>query len=96
MRTETAIAWIDSQIAYCTCDDRDCAAIHTGDDLLPARFAFWVVQDRKGTYQTFDSLKSFTIELTDMAEDDPFQAGEAVVKDLATGDQMDAAEWMAR
>ena len=96
MRRGTVTAWTEIPIVHCPCTNEQCPAIHAGDDIFPDRFAFWVVADRKGTYYATHSMRTFTIELTDMQGEDPYQPGEALVMDLATGDQMDAAAWMAR
>lgn len=90
-----AKSWTDNQINYCQCDQHGdgCRNIHEGDT-LPERYAFWTKADKRGTYYTADNFADFLMELSDLADGEPFEKGEAVVRDLATKAQMDAAEFM--
>jgi hypothetical protein len=94
--TTTTIPWTDTPQTTCPCTNQDCTAIHADQDILDERYAFWVKDDKTGTYYAAADIDTFTLEVTDMEGDQPYTPGEAIVKDLATGDQMDAAAFMAR
>lgn len=91
-------SWIDNTDTICTnnCTEDTCSKFHPDTDIAPQRFAFWVKGDRKNTYITDGLFTTFLASVQELADGDPFQPGEAVVKDLATGTTVDAAEFLGQ
>lgn len=90
-------SWIDTPDTTCTssqCTEDTCSKFHPDTDIAPQRFAFWVKGDRKATYITDGQFATFLASVQELADGEPFQPGEAVVKDLATGSTVDAAEFL--
>lgn len=98
MTAKATISWEDNQDVLCygaDCTEDTCPKYHPDTDILPDRFAFWMIGDKKATYQPMDRIRTVWVELEDMDKAEPFRPGDAIIKDLDTKEQMDVAEFMA-
>lgn len=86
----TTTSWTDTPDTFCDCEIDECEKLHPATEILPDRFAFWVIDDKQDSYYAAGMIADFVIEVRDL-----FDGDKAIVKDLATGETMDAAEFLA-
>lgn len=89
----TTTSWTDTPNTFCDCEIDHCEKLHPATEIIPDRYAFWDLTDRKGSYYAAGMIEDFVIEVTDMG---PYEQGECVVRDLETGAELDAVEFLAR
>jgi hypothetical protein len=102
-------AWTDLPRNLCRCnenigpddivrDEAACPKDHAVDDVRDDRYTFWETA-KGGDYTAkkpygFSDFDTLLFEVRGMNTDKPFAPGEAVVKDLATEDQLDAVAFL--
>lgn len=84
-------SWTDNLDTICYCEIDECEKAHPATEIIPDRFAFWVVDEKAASYYAAGVFEDFVIEVRDL-----FDGDQAICKDLETGEQMDAAEFLAR
>lgn len=84
-------SWSDNPETICYCEIDECAKSHPATEIVPDRFAFQVVNHERESYYAAGVFADFVTEVRDLVDDEP-----ATVTDLATGEIMDAVEFLDR
>lgn len=92
---EPMIPWTNTVYVLCPCNDQHCRQVHADDQVLDERFDFRYLDDNEVICASAD-LADVIFELHESHEAETITVGQVEVRDLGTGDTLDATEALAR